>query len=115
MVDEMVHQIKIYLGKRRLQHFQGDRLLQEYPIAVGKPSTPTPTGEYRVINKILNPGGPFGTRWMGISAPGVGIHGTNTPRLIGYAVSHGCIRMHNEDVEKLYPQIPVGTKVTILP
>lgn len=114
MPEENLNHIKLLLGKRRLQHVVGGKLVKEYPIAVGKPATPTPTGEYQVINKFLNPGGVFGTRWMGLSAPGVGIHGTNTPKLIGHAVSHGCIRMHNKDVEELYPQIPIGTKVTIL-
>ncbi len=86
-----------------------------YPVAVGKPSTPSPVGEWKVVFKSMNPGGPFGVRWMRLSVPwgGYGIHGTNNPNSIGKAVSHGCIRLYNEDVVKLYDLTPVGTPVSI--
>lgn len=101
--------------QRRLRHFNGERLVKEYPVAVGKPSTPTPPGSYRIKNKIVNPGGVLGTRWMGLTIPGgnYGIHGTNNPASIGNAVSLGCIRMHNHDIEELFPLVPIGTPVDI--
>ncbi|AGK99731.1 L,D-transpeptidase family protein [Desulfoscipio gibsoniae] len=100
---------------RKLYYYNGERLIKEYPVAVGKPSTPTPPGNYKVKNKTVNPGGVLGTRWMGLTIPGgnYGIHGNNNPSSIGQAVSLGCIRMHNHHVEELFPQIPIGTPVHI--
>ncbi len=107
--------LKINTTTRKLWHYEGNRLLKEYPVAVGKPSTPTPPGNYKIKNKIVNPGGILGTRWMGLNIPGgnYGIHGTNNPSSIGKAVSLGCIRMYNHDVEELFPQVPIGTPVHI--
>ncbi len=85
-----------------------------YPVAVGRPITPTPKGTFRIINKSMNPGGAYGTRWMGLSKPHIGIHGTNKPASIGKAASKGCIRMHNKDVEALYDLVPIGTTVKIV-
>lgn len=106
--------INVY--QRNLQHFTGNRLVKTYPVAVGKPSTPTPTGHYQIRNKQINPGGVLGTRWMGLTIPGgnYGIHGTNNPASIGQAVSNGCIRMHNKDVEELFPRVNIGTPVEIV-
>jgi len=100
---------------RKLYYYKGDRLIKEFPVAVGKPSTPTPPGNYKVKNKILNPGGVLGTRWMGLTIPGgnYGIHGNNNPSSIGQAASLGCVRMHNNHVEELFPLIPIGTPVHI--
>ena len=99
----------------RLLTMTGNGTITAYPVAVGKPSTPTPVGEWKVVFKSMNPGGPFGVRWMRLSVPwgGYGIHGTNNPNSIGKAVSHGCIRLYNEDVVRLYDLTPVGTPVTI--
>jgi lipoprotein-anchoring transpeptidase ErfK/SrfK len=89
--------------------------LTVYPVAVGKTSTPTPPGHWKIVFKSVNPGGPFGARWMRLSVPwgSYGIHGTNNPKSIGKAVSHGCIRLYNEDVVVVYRQVPVGTPVNI--
>jgi lipoprotein-anchoring transpeptidase ErfK/SrfK len=80
----------------------------------------TPTGTYRIINKVpypySRPGGPltpYGTLWMGLSRRGYGIHGTNNPASIGKRVSKGCIRMYNRDVEDLSRRVPIGTTVVI--
>lgn len=107
--------IIIEVKKRRL-HFRSNNLNKTYPVAVGKPSTPTPLGNWRIVQKAMNPGGPFGARWMRLSAPqgGYGIHGTNNPKSIGRAVSHGCVRMYNKDVIEIYPLTPIGTPVTIV-
>ncbi len=79
----------------------------------GKPSTPTPTGTYAVTEKAMNPGGVFGTRWIRFFED-YGIHGTNNPSSIGNAVSNGCVRMFNEDVNFIYAVVTIGTEVTII-
>lgn len=107
------HSIVIYASHRRLEFYEDGRLIRHYPVAVGKSSTPTPLGRYTVVTKTMSPGGVFGSRWLGLSLPGYGIHGTNNPSSIGQAVSKGCIRMHNSDVESLFQRTEVGTPVTI--
>ena len=94
----------------------GDVPLKRYPIALGKPRTPTPVGEFRVINKYKNWGSGFGTRWIGLDIPWgtYGIHGTNRPQSIGTDASHGCIRMFNRHVEEIYEWVEIGTRVVIL-
>jgi nucleoid-associated protein YgaU len=112
-----MHRIQIVLVRRELTFFKGDNPVNTYPIAIGKPSTPTPPGHWSVVNKTVNPGGVLGSRWMGLSIPTTrgpyGIHGTNAPWNIGKAVSNGCIRMHNHNVEEIFPEIPLGTAVDI--
>lgn len=107
--------IIVNLHRRKL-YFDSDQKKKEYPVAIGKPSTPTPPGNWFITQKVVNPGGPFGARWMRLSIPwgGYGIHGTNNPKSIGKAVSHGCIRMYNKDVIEIYPLTPIGTPVTII-
>ena len=104
---------EISTNNRWLRLFK-DRVLQkQYPIAVGRMLHDTPIGEFIIINKAPNPGGPFGTMWMSLSKEHYGIHGTNDPSSIGKSVSRGCIRMHNHDVEELASIIPIGTRVVI--
>ncbi|WP_144510334.1 L,D-transpeptidase [Bacillus sp. FJAT-22090] len=105
--------IDVSVRKRQLKLYDASVLLKTYPIAVGKILTPTPTGNYIIINKEVNPGGPFGALWMGLSKAHYGIHGTNDPSSIGKEVSHGCIRMHNEDVLELSSMVPTSTNVYI--
>lgn len=108
--------IVIDVAKLNLTVYENDNVIVTYPVAVGKASTPTPLGEWKIIHKSLNWGNGFGTRWIGLNVPwGIfGIHGTNKPGSIGTYASHGCIRMFNGDVEKLYPIIPWGTTVKIV-
>lgn len=106
--------IDIDLLRKQLHFYQGSRLVRTYPIAIGKPATPSPTGQWQVLNKkILTYPSVFGTRWMGLNNPGYGIHGTNNPNSIGTAASLGCIRMHNHHVEELFPLVSIGTPVTV--
>ncbi|MFZ7102208.1 MAG: L,D-transpeptidase family protein [Peptococcaceae bacterium] len=106
--------IEIDLIRRQLSHYQGSTLAGSYPVAIGKPSTPSPVGEWSIINKkILNYDSVFGTRWMGLNNPGYGVHGTNNPSSIGKAISHGCVRMYNHHVEELFTRVSLGTKVII--
>ncbi|NHN35016.1 L,D-transpeptidase family protein [Paenibacillus agricola] len=89
---------------------------KKYPIASGTPETPSPVGDFKVINKYKNWGSGFGTRWIGLNVPWgtYGIHGTNKPHSIGQDASHGCIRMLNRHIEEIYDLVNVGAKVTIL-
>jgi len=105
--------IIVSIAAKTLSLYRDGRLVKSYPVATGKPTTPTPRGTFTIINKQVNPGGPFGTRWMGLSQPHYGIHGTNNPASIGTAASNGCIRMYNEDVNELFNLVSVGTPVTI--
>lgn len=108
-------QIVIDTVARRLTLFSGVTPWQTFPVAVGKPSTPSPVGSWAIRTKILYPGGVLGTRWLGLSVPwgNYGIHGTNNPSSIGHAVSNGCIRMFNHDIERLFARVSVGTPVII--
>jgi L,D-transpeptidase ErfK/SrfK len=105
--------IVVSLGKRNLTFYKNNRIIKTYPIAIGKILTVTPIGEYVIVNREPNPGGPFGAIWLSLSRAGYGIHGTNQPSSIGKAVSLGCIRMHNKDVLELAAQVPNGTRVVI--
>ncbi len=108
-------EIVVNIGAKSLTVYREGLAVAEYPIATGKEETPTPIGVFEVINKQLDPGGPYGTRWLGLSIRGYGIHGTNDPSSIGTAASNGCIRMFNEDVEALFDITNPGTAVRILP
>ena len=111
----LVKWIDISVDNRQLKLYDASMLLRTYPIEVGKIFTPTPTGNYIIVNKEVNPGGPFGVLWMGLSKPHYGIHGTNDPSSIGKAVSHGCVRMYNEDVTVLSSMVSIGPNVYIHP
>ena len=99
----------------RLTVFQEGKVVARYPVAVGKLATNTPVGTWRVQRKAMNWGTGFGTRWIGLNVPwGIyGIHGTNKPWSIGTSASAGCIRMHNEAVEAVYPLVEPGTPVIV--
>ncbi|OMF30809.1 hypothetical protein BK133_16080 [Paenibacillus sp. FSL H8-0548] len=109
------YRIIVDLSDRQLHLLDDDIVIHSYPVGIGKMVSQTPTGEFTIINKQLNPSGPFGAFWMGLSKPHYGIHGTNAPASIGHLVSHGCIRMFNDDVLALSKIVPVGTRVTIRP
>jgi hypothetical protein len=106
--------------------YRAGREIFSAPVGVGKPSTPTPTGEFWIREKIVALGGgdpvygPFalGTSDYSVLSdwPGggvIGIHGTNEPWLVPGRPSHGCIRMHNADIARLYPLIDLGTPITV--
>src|SRR6202166_5011849 len=118
--------IVVSIPDRKLVLLDGDRMVKTYDVAVGKVSTPTPEGEFQIINHIQNPtyygtgvvigpgnGNPLGTRWLGLSAKGYGIHGTNVPSSIGKAASHGCIRMRQQDLEETFTLVKVGAVVEL--
>jgi lipoprotein-anchoring transpeptidase ErfK/SrfK len=107
------YRIIINLSERRLHLLEQEKVVRSYPIAVGRIALQTPQGEFTIVNKAPNPGGPFGALWMGLSKPHYGIHGTNDPSSIGKMVSHGCIRMYNHDVLELSKLVDIGTHVSI--
>ncbi len=108
--------IEIDVAKHTLTVFSDNQPIKKFPVGTGQSSTPSPLGEWKIVQKSTKIGGPYGTRWMRLSVPWgtYGIHGTNQPGSIGWSSSHGCIRMRNKDVEALYPLIPVGTPVKIM-
>ena len=105
--------IMIVRSRRSLTLFNGNLPVRAYPVALGKPSTPTPLGNFAVATKIPQPGGILGTCWMGLNFDAYGIHGTNKPWLIGQLVSNGCIRMNNAHAEDLFSLVQLGTPVLI--
>lgn len=119
------YRIEIDIISRTLYFYENNNIIKKYPVAVGKASTQTPIGEYKVINKVVNPyyakkkiaGGspqnPLGSRWMGFK-PSYGVHGNSNPKSIGTFVSEGCVRMYDKDVKELYEKVTIGTPVTVL-
>lgn len=111
------YHLVINTNTRKLHLYDGEKSIASYPVGIGKSSTPTPHGTYKIINKIVRPGGILGTRWMGLNIPhpngSYGIHGTSNPSSIGGYVSLGCIRMFNHNVEELFALVAIGTPVVI--
>jgi lipoprotein-anchoring transpeptidase ErfK/SrfK len=125
--------IVIRRGANELRYYNGAKLIRKFGVATGQSVYPTPTGTFSIVDMQLNPwwlppdspwaagkkpippgpGNPLGTRWMGLSAPGVGIHGTPDDASIGYSASHGCIRMHIPDAEWVFHHVKLGTPVVI--
>jgi lipoprotein-anchoring transpeptidase ErfK/SrfK len=113
--------------KKIMEWRRGKDVVKTYSVSVGRKGMESPDGEFEVISRVKHPtwywlneeipaDSPknlLGPRWLGINHKGYGIHGTKDPSSIGAAQSHGCIRMHNEDVEELFEWIPIGTKVFI--
>ncbi|MEH7445091.1 L,D-transpeptidase family protein [Bacillus sp. JJ1122] len=104
----------VSLKNRRLTLYRSGQIVKTYPVGIGKMLTQTPVGEFVIVNREPNPGGPYGVMWLSLSKRGYGIHGTNNPSSIGKEVSKGCIRMQNRDVLELARQVPNGTRVMII-
>ena len=126
--QESKRRIVISLADRQLAVVEEGRVVKIYPTAVGSDATPSPTGVFKIANRVSNPtwygphrkivppgkANPLGTRWMGLSYKGYGIHGTNNQGSIGHNVSHGCIRMRKADVEQLFDIVKVGDVVEMV-
>jgi L,D-transpeptidase ErfK/SrfK len=131
----------INLPQRMLYYFRASVLVAAYPVGLGKPSWPTPTGEFSVIDKATNktwripksiqeemrregqvvmtemppgPDNPLGKYWLGLSLSSIGIHSTIAPASVYHFQSHGCIRLHPDDIEALFPQIERGSSGNII-
>ena len=105
--------IVIHTSCGQLELYEGNRLIRHYPIAVGKVATPTPHGHYTIRMKTVYPRDIYGSHLMALSIPHYAIHGTKIPSSIGQAVSKGCIRMHNRDIQNLFQYVEIGTSVII--
>ena len=118
--------IEVDLSARRVTLYREGRELISARAAIGAPDTPTPTGSYYVNQRLLasNPSGPFGPAAIGVSAFSpvlqewiqggpIAIHGTNQPHLLGGAVSHGCVRIHNDALVRMFRLALAGTPVVI--
>jgi len=122
-----VRRIVVSIPDRQLALLEDGRLVKLYSVAVGAPESPSPSGDFQIVQRLENPGyykpgvviapgsgNPLGTRWMGLNVKGFGIHGTNRPASIGKNSSHGCIRLRNRDIEDLFARVSVGDHVTLL-
>ncbi|HEX3621151.1 MAG TPA: L,D-transpeptidase [Acidimicrobiales bacterium] len=124
---QVTHRIVVSLAARSLTVYDGQNPVMQAPVAIGDPSTPTPTGNYYIDGAVRTPDptGVYGPFQLSVAAfsevlmtfgSGVGqiaMHGTNAPGLIGSAVSNGCLRMNNADVTRLANTVEVGTPVQI--
>ena len=121
--------IQINIPEFKLFLYQGADLHRIYPVAIGKPASPSPLGEFKIVNKVVNPTwyppdhgkpvppgphNPLGRFWLGLSLPGYGIHGNAAPLSIGSSASLGCFRMRNQDVAELFQIVPTETPVQIV-
>jgi lipoprotein-anchoring transpeptidase ErfK/SrfK len=116
----------VSIQDRRLAVVENDQVVEVFSVAVGAASTPSPVGTFTIVNRVTHPTyyrpgkvvppgprNPLGTRWIGLSQKGYGIHGTDAPTSIGYGKSHGCIRLRNADVERLFERVRAGDVVEL--
>ena len=124
--EAVVLRIVVSIPDRKLAIVENNEIVQVFDVAVGAAATPSPTGTFTIVNRVANPTyyhpgkviapgpwNPIGTRWIGLSQKGYGIHGTDEPSSIGYAKSHGCIRLRNADVERLFERVRPGDVVEL--
>lgn len=136
-LSRKAHHVVVSKKDQRLRVFEGTKLIAEFPVSTGLGPKDTPEGTFYIISKAMHPryygsahlgkryyppkhpNNPLGTRWMQINVGhyqtgvAIGIHGTDEPQNIGAAVSGGCVRMHNPDVDELFRVLPNGAKVVI--
>jgi lipoprotein-anchoring transpeptidase ErfK/SrfK len=119
-------EVVVSVADRKLAVLEHGKVLGMFRVSVGAASSPSPTGEFQIVNRLTNPTyyhpgtvilpgseNPLGPRWIGLTQKGFGIHGTNQPRSIGHAASHGCIRLDNHDIVKYFQMVRVGDTVSI--
>lgn len=124
--ERMPRKVIVSIPDRKLVLVEAGQVLKTYAVAVGAPKSPSPEGDFRIVNRIENPTyyrpgtvigpgpeNPLGTRWIGLNEKGYGIHGTNAPQSIGKAASHGCIRMARKDLEEFFQMVRPGDTVEI--
>ncbi len=126
--------LEIHLDRRQLEVYQGNTRLYQFPVAIGQDDWETPVGEFTVLDLRVDPvwqhpitqeavppgpDNPLGSRWIGFTRTEdgfwVGIHGTPAENLLGEAVSHGCVRMANRDIERIFAYLHVGTPIVVKP
>ncbi|MBZ5720253.1 MAG: L,D-transpeptidase [Acidobacteriia bacterium] len=119
-------QILVSIPDCKLAILEDGKVIRIFPVAVGAAVSPSPTGGFQIVRRLVNPtyyhpgvvipagnNNPIGPRWVGLNKKGYGIHGTNEPRSIGRAASHGCIRMRNRDIVQFFSMVNVGDTVEI--
>jgi len=137
-VQEIETELSLDLSQRQLIVSEGGVIKKKYPVAVGRPGWETPTGSFKIQQKVKNPAwvnfysgmlvksgksNPLGTRWIGFhtdcnkirTCAQVGFHGTPNRDSIGKAETHGCVRMYDEHVQELFEMVKVGTVVQVRP
>jgi lipoprotein-anchoring transpeptidase ErfK/SrfK len=125
-VDHVQRVVLVSIADRELAVIEAGSVIARFSVAVGAAASPSPTGTFQIVSRVSNPtyyhpgtvipsgrDNPVGTRWVGLSQKGYGIHGTNAPRSVGHAASHGCIRLRNRDMERLFTMLRVGDRVEI--
>ncbi len=123
---EPERRIVVSVPDRKLALLENGRIVKIYSVAVGAWDSPSPNGEFRIIQRLTaptyyapgivvppGPENPLGPRWIGLNLKGYGIHGTNQPNSIGHNASHGCIRMRNRDVQELFELVRAGDVVEL--
>ena len=132
----LASRLELSLSSKKVSVYQGDSLIKQYPVAIGRPGWETPVGQFEVKTKIVDPAwrhpfegyvipsgdpqNPLGKRWIGFWTDGdnwVGFHGTSASLRpsIGTAASHGCVRMFDEDIQAMYELVAVGTPIVVTP
>ena len=137
-VQEIETELSLDLSQRQLIVSEGGVIKKKYPVAVGRPGWETPTGSFKIQQKVKNPAwvnfysgmlvksgksNPLGTRWIGFhtdcnkirTCAQLGFHGTPNRDSIGKAETHGCVRMYDEHVQELFEMVKVGTVVQVRP
>ena len=122
----IVRRVIVSIADRQLVVVENGEAVEWYAVAVGADATPSPVGTFTIVNRITDPtyyrpgkvvppgpGNPLGTRWIGLSQKGYGIHGTDVPQSIGKARSQGCIRLRNADLERLFERVRPGDVVEL--
>ncbi len=125
-VGRPVRRVVVSIPDRKLAVLENEVVLRRFDVAVGSPTSPSPVGIFTIVNridrptyytpgKVIPPGqrNPLGTRWLGLNVKGYGIHGTDAPKSIGHAQSHGCIRLRNRDIEQLFDMLRAGDVVEL--
>jgi hypothetical protein len=124
--DQRDRVVLVSLVDRKLAVIDNGLVIATFQVAVGAKVSPSPVGDFKVVSRVSSPAyyhlgtviptgkdNPVGTRWVGLNLKGYGIHGTNAPRSIGRAASHGCIRLRNRDMERLFTMLRIGDSVQI--
>ena len=124
--SKAARRVVVSIPDHKLAVVESGHIVKIFSTATGAARTPSPTGSYQIVQRVTDPAwytkgrvvpagksNPLGTRWLGLSAKGYGIHGTNNPGSIGHNASHGCIRMRNRDVEELFEMVSVGDAVEL--
>src|SRR4051812_29324450 len=118
--------VVVSIADRQLAVLENGSVIATFPVSVGAMESPSPAGTFRIVSRLANPtyyrpgtvipsgkNNPLATRWVGLSQKGYGIHGTNAPKSVGHAASHGCIRLGNRGMERLFTMLRVGDEAQI--